>query len=125
MSSKVDGSRPAADGQIAFIWGMAMYKQALEWPSGDCKAILAILRSPAQLVASKGALVFRDKDDLDWFEGASLQVEGVGTVLIMKHENNPLRLTAIYVDLRCEVNAAREALVEFFDLSPESIAWQC
>jgi len=104
---------------------MAMYKQALEWPSGDCKAILATLRGPAQLVASTGALVFKDKDDLDWFEGASFQVEGVGTVLIMKHENNPLGLTAIYVDLGCDADAAREALVGLLGLSPESIAWQC
>ncbi len=102
-----------------------MYKQALNWPSGDCKAIIATMRSPAQLAASTGALVFRDKDDLDWFEGTSFQVDGLGTVLIMKHENNPLGLTAIYVDLWCDVNAARESLVNFLSLSPESIAWQC
>ncbi len=119
-------TRPTeADVQVAFILGIAMYKYAVEWPSGDCKPIIATMRSPAQLVASTGALVFKDKDDLDWFEGASFQVAGVGTVLIMKHENNPLGLTAIYVDLRCDANVTREALIRFLALPPESIAWQC
>lgn len=103
-----------------------MYKHtALAWPSGNCKPILATLLSPAKLVAATSMTVFRDRDDLDWFEGASFQIEGFGTVLIMKHENNPLGLTALYVDLSCDANAAGKRLTEYFGLSPESIAWQC
>jgi hypothetical protein len=102
-----------------------MYKQAIEWPSGECKPIIATMLSPSQLVASRAAVVFRDKDDLDWYEGASFQLEGLGTVLIMKHDNNPLGLTALYVDRGCDVSAAQETLVKFLGLSPESIAWQC
>ena len=103
-----------------------MYKHtASAWPSGDCKPIIATLVSPAKLAAASGTLVFRDRDDLDWFEGASFQIEGLGNVLIMKHENNPLGLTALYVDLSCDANAAGKTLAEDFGLSPESIAWQC
>lgn len=102
-----------------------MNKQtALAWPSGDCKPIIATLRSPVELVSNIGATVFRDRDDLDWFEGAHVQIEGLGNVLIMKHDNNPAGLTALYVDLSCHGDTARRQLASFFGLSPDDIAWQ-
>jgi hypothetical protein len=97
---------------------------ALEWPSGSCKPIIATLRTPVELVAETGTTAFRDRDDLDWFEGAYLQIEGLGTVLIMKHDNNPSGLTALYVDLSCHSHSAGKQLIHFFGLSPEDVTWQ-
>lgn len=42
----------------------------------------------------------------------------------MKHENNPLGLIALYVDLSCDAKAAGKMLNEYFFLSPQSVAWQ-
>lgn len=75
------------------------------WPGGDCKPIIATLRTPVELIVDTDATIFRDKDDLDWFEGAYVQIDGLGTVLIMKHDNNPLGLTALYVDVSCHANS--------------------
>lgn len=94
------------------------------WPSGDCKPIIATLRTPSELVANTTANTFRDKDDLDWFEGAYLRIDGLGAVLIMKHDNNPAGLTALYVDLSCQSCFAGTQLREFFRLSPDDVTWQ-
>ena len=97
--------------------------RAYAWPSGDCKPIMATLRSPHELVANTDASVFRDKDDLDWFQGACLTVDGLGTVLIMNHDGNPLRLTVFYVDMGFDASSSGAQLKNFFGLSPDDIAW--
>lgn len=94
------------------------------WPGGDCKPIIATLRTPVELIVDTDATIFRDKDDLDWFEGAYVQIDGLGTVLIMKHDNNPLGLTALYVDVSCHANSAATLLVQVFGLSPKDVKWQ-
>lgn len=99
-------------------------QDTLAWPSGDCKPIIATRLEPAQLAAASDAFVFRHRDDLDWFEGAWFQVEGLGAVLLMKHEGSPLGLTVLYVDLACDTNVARRLLADYFGLSKESIAWR-
>jgi len=96
----------------------------IAWPSGDCKPIIATPRTPSELVAHTGATSFKERDDLDWFEGAYVKIEGLGPVLIMKHENNPLELTALYVDLSCHSTSAAKQIIRFFDLSPDDVAWQ-
>lgn len=102
-----------------------MSKQTgLAWPSGDCKPIIATVRTPVELIIDTDATIFRDKDDLDWFEGGYVKIDGLGTVLIMKHDDNPLGLTALYVDVSCHANAAATLLVHFFGLSPEDVKWQ-
>lgn len=100
-----------------------MDTQPFAWPSGDCKPIIATRRTPAELVANTGAAIFRGKDDLDWFNGAYVQIEGLGTVLIMKHDNNPSGLTALYVDLSCHANSTGKLLREFFSLSLDAVSW--
>jgi hypothetical protein len=106
-------------------WAAQVSKQTgLVWPSGDCKPIIATLRTPVEPIVDTDATIFRDKDDLDWFEGAYVQIDGLGTVLIMKYDNNPSGLTALYVDASCHVNSAATLLVQFFGLSPKDVKWQ-
>jgi hypothetical protein len=102
-----------------------MFESKAAWPSGDCKPVIATRLSPAELAGPTSTLVFRDRDDLDWFEGAWFQIEKLGAVLIMKHENNPQGLTGLYVDLSCDAQAAQRTLAKYFGLSGETIAWQC
>jgi len=99
-------------------------KKNLSWPSGDCKAILATEKTPEYLVAKHGIHTFRDRDDLDWFCGAELVVDGIGLVLIMKHDNNPKRLTALYVDKKCESSIVEDVLIRFFDLDENDLIWR-
>ena len=96
---------------------------AREWPSGDCRPVLATAKTVSDLVDGRGIATFREKDDLDWFEGARLTVDGIGPVLIMKHDNNPENLTVLYVDSFLEPLFAEEQLTRYFDLSGEDVAW--
>ena len=86
--------------------------------------MLATNKSPADLVVSIGVPTFRDRDDLDWFEGAALTIDGFGPVLIMKHDNNPSGLTALYVDFGHDPFEAEERLIDYFSLLPVEVAWR-
>lgn len=97
---------------------------AREWPSGDCRPVLATGKTVSDLVDGMGITTFREKDDLDWFEGAGLTVDGMGSVLIMKHDNNRDNLTVFYVDCFLEPLLAEERLIRYFDLPGEKVAWR-
>jgi hypothetical protein len=101
-------------------------KSNFEWPSGECKPVLATHKNPTELVSNLEIeiVTFRDQDDLDWFEGALVPVSDLGLVLIMRHDNNPLKLTALYVDSHCDSLAAEERLIKFFCLREKDIAWR-
>lgn len=99
-------------------------KKILNRPSGDRKAVVATEKTPEELVAKLGIDTLRERDDLDWYCGAQLVLNGLGPVLIMKHENNPRRLTALYVDSECDPNLAEECLIKFFGLSEADVVWR-
>jgi hypothetical protein len=96
----------------------------LDWPSGDCKPVLATPKTPVELVREFGIATFRDRDDLDWFDGAALHIGRLGPILIMRHENNPRKLTAIYVDAGCTPFLAETTLIEYFDLMDDDVVWR-
>lgn len=100
------------------------HEKFFDWPSGDCKPVLATQRSPEYLVSKFGGSTFRDRDDLDWFDGAHLNIDGLGPVLIMKHDNNPQKLTALYVDIGCDLLFSEAILIQYFHLSGDDIAWR-
>ncbi|MDQ1813291.1 hypothetical protein RBA41_08240 [Massilia sp. CCM 9210] len=94
------------------------------WPSGDCKPVLATELAPENLVRELGVVTFRDKDDLDWFEGAYLNIDEIGSILMMRHDNNPKGLTAFYVDYDCDPIFAEMLLIRHFKLLECNIAWR-
>jgi len=90
--------------------------EEVRWPSGDCRPILATPLSVEELVKRRPARVFRDQDDLDFFTGAIWRDLAAGTVLIMRHDNNPEGLTAFYVDSLCDVGLVQNELVKVFEI---------
>ena len=99
-------------------------ENVVSWPSGDCKAVLATQKTPNDFAMQVGAATFRDRDDLDWFEGVILKINPLGTVLVMKHDNNKRKLTAFYVDSNIESRFAEIAIIEFFDLTKDEVEWR-
>lgn len=96
----------------------------INWPSGDCVPILATQKVPRDLVGGLGLRVFRDRDDLDWFEAAIGEVESIGPILIMRHENNPKGLTAIYVDSFKASPHTEQTIITFLALRDSDVAWR-
>ncbi len=100
------------------------HENILKWPSGDCKPVLATRKMPSELANAKGVTTFRSRDDLDWFEGAIFETDTLGTILIMRHDNSPAKLTAFYIDAGMEPTVAEKNLAQFFDLAESEIEWR-
>ncbi|WP_156894763.1 hypothetical protein [Janthinobacterium sp. 1_2014MBL_MicDiv] len=96
---------------------------SLVWPSGDCKPVLATKKTPMDLARVVEIIRFRDKDDLDWFDGAKLKIDEVGDVLIMRHDNNPLGITVFYVDAGCDSSSVEEKIVQYFNFINDDVVW--
>ena len=76
-----------------------------------------------ELSKRRYAAVFRDKDDLDSFTGAIWRDVPTGPVLVMRHDKNPQKLTAFYVDSARGITSAQAELVDFFRLTESEVAW--
>ncbi|ATQ73247.1 hypothetical protein CR152_01035 [Massilia violaceinigra] len=80
--------------------------------------------APKNLVSKFGITVSGGRDDLDWFEGARLNIDELGPVLVIKHGNNPLGLTALYVDADIDATFAESILIRYFNLTEGEVAWR-
>lgn len=94
------------------------------WPSGDCLPVLATKMTPEDLSSRFEGRVFRAKDDLDWFSGVLIEKSDIGQILIMRHDNNPEKLTAFYVDVNQDVSLAQIEIAKKFLLTKDEIAWR-
>lgn len=94
-----------------------------EWNSGDCKPVLATRLSVEELSARNRLELFRAEDDLDWFVGAHCMNASFGPLLIMRHDHNPERLTAFYVDRGLDSGSAQAVIARLFSLCEPEIAW--
>lgn len=97
--------------------------QPPDWPSGDCRAVLASKLSLDELHRRRPLQLFRAQDDLDWFTGALLEVPSLGPLLLMRHDVSPEGLMAFYVDALCDVSAAQAYVMDLFCLREGEIAW--
>lgn len=95
----------------------------VQWPSGDCYPVLATKLTPEELVSRFETTTFRARDDLDWFTGLLLQQTRIGPILVMRHDNNPEKLTAFYVDRNLDIDSARREITQLFLLGDAEIAW--
>ena len=95
----------------------------VHWSSGDCRPVMAVSLSVEVLTQRREAKVFRDQDDLDFFTGAVWQECVFGPLLAMRHDGNPLRITALYVDSASPVGSVQASLIEFFGFAEAEIAW--
>ena len=100
-----------------------MDARRIDWPSGDCRPVMATQLLVEDLSKRRYATVFRDQDDLDSFTGAIWRNVPTGPILVMRHDNNPQGLTAFYVDSARDITGAQFGLVEFFGLAESEIAW--
>lgn len=96
----------------------------VQWRSGDCKPVLATHLSTVDLVKNLNVEVFREKDDLDWFSGAIFLNDTIGQILIMQHDNNPQKLTAVYVDDSVDLLMAEAIIVKALQLPEKAIFWR-
>ena len=96
----------------------------IAWPSGDSMPVLATKLTLEALGQRCPLLIFRDRDDLDWFTGAVVRSTPSGPVLIMRHDNNPYELTAFYVDSAQSLDVAHSVIVKLFNLSVGEVAWR-
>jgi hypothetical protein len=92
------------------------------WPSGDCRAVIATKLSLEELTNRIKLSIFRAKDDLDWFSGAIINHSKLGYILIMRHDNNPLKLSVFYVDVGQDYNIAQLIISALF-LKKNEIDW--
>lgn len=67
--------------------------------------------------------IFRKQDDLDWFTGATFEDESLGAVILMNHDNNPLRISVFYVDAGQNLMLAIDRLKNMFSLTSEEVSW--
>ena len=95
----------------------------IDWPSGDCRPVMATRLLVEELSKRRDSAVFRDQDDLDLFTGAIWRDLPIGPVLVMRHDNNPRELTSFYVDSARNITSAQAELVDFFCLADNEIAW--
>lgn len=100
-----------------------MDAKTIDWPSGDCRPVMATKLPVEELSKRRYSAVFRDQDDLDSFTGAVWCDLPTGPVLVMRHDNNPQKLTAFYVDSARDITSAQAELVDFFCLAGSEIAW--
>ncbi len=98
--------------------------RAIHWPSGESKPLLATSKLPSELVAKLGVEIFQDRDDLDWYEAAIIEVVNLGPVLIIRHKNNPQGLTAVYVDKELASDIAENQLCKLLGLAENEISWR-
>lgn len=95
------------------------------WPSGDCKAIFATKNStPLTIAEALKISSFRAQDDLDWFCAVLINIQGIGDVLIMKHDGNPEGLTAYYVDSKCEKKFSIEKITTHLKIEKQDLVWE-
>jgi hypothetical protein len=100
-----------------------MDAKRIDWPSGDCRPIMATKLPVEELSKRSYSSVFRDEDDLDSFTGAIWFDLPTGPVLAMRHDNNPQELTAFYVDSGRDITSAQAELADFFCLADSEIKW--
>jgi len=97
--------------------------KSIQWPSGDCTPILATTLSLEELSERRALEIFRDQDDLDWFTGAVFEADGVGSALVMNHDNNPLKISVFYVDSGKDFRESIDRFRCLFKLTNEEINW--
>lgn len=93
------------------------------WPTGDCSPILATTLSLENLSQRCEIKIFRDQGDLGWFSGAAFESEGLGPVLIMRHDNNPLKIVVFYVDSGKDFLYSIDFIRAQFLLENEDVSW--
>jgi len=103
--------------------GVLEMSNQIDWPSGDCRPILATRLLVEELSKRRNLVPFRDQDDLDSFTGAIWRDAPIGPVLVMRHDNNPRGFTAFYVDSARDITSAQAELVNFFCLVDSEVAW--
>jgi hypothetical protein len=89
----------------------------IDWPSGDCRPVLATKLPVEELSKRRYSAVFRDQDDLDSFTGAIWLDLPTGPVLVLRHDNNPKELSAFYVDSAQDIVCSQAEIVNFFRIS--------